>query len=329
MRLRPLVLIPLLPLILNCAKPKVVMSYIEPPRFYSGDIRKIAVLPLESRTLDGRLLASEIEAQLLQVRVKGRPYFRVVSRTEISKVLSELKFSSSGLTEDQVELGRLLKAEGILTGTAEYKYEVSYYLEIRTVCLQTKGSGIIKECVKTVKRRVPCQLKRVEVLFLPKLVDVEKGEVVYSRKIVTSAQDKYCADYNHIPQTSIKLLSRAKAKAIEELIRDIAPHRVYVQDQFMDDEEGVKEKELFKRAIDLAKDKKVERACSIFNQIASETYAVLYNRALCAELRGDLSLAQELYRRSLSLKDEERIRKALERVRFRRLKEVELRNLVK
>ncbi len=317
-----------LALLSACAKPKAKITYLELPRGYKGEIKKIAVLPFESRRLDGRILASEIEAELLQVRVNGRPYFKVVSRADIDKVLSEIKFSSSGLTSEQVELGKLLKAEGLLLGTADVTYSTDMFYRKKKECIETKGSGLIKECVRYEERNVPCQTRFVRLTLVPKLIDVERGEVVYSRRIVKEAKHTYCRGDWREPKSFSELLSEAKTQAIKELIKDIAPYRVTVVAEFIDDDKGVKEKDIFKEAIELAKKGKAREACRLFKGINSRTYAVLYNKGLCMELEGDLRGARDLYFEAKKLKSDVRIENALGRVIERMQKEAQLRELV-
>ncbi len=305
-------------LLFSCAKPKVKLSYVEPPKEYRGSIRKIAVLPFESRSLDGRLFSAEVSAELLKVKVDGEPYFKLVSRAEIDRVLSELKFSSSGLTEESARLGRLLKAEGILTGVLEVSKNVVPYREKRFRCVKTEGSGLIKKCVQSVEYYVSCRRYELELLMIPKLIDVERGEIVYSKKILKRVSDRYCSDEGRSVPSFSWMLERATAEAIRELVEDIAPHRVSVVAEFIDDDEGIGDRKSFERAIDLAKEGKISEACGIFESLREKTYALLYNRGLCAELEGDLDRALELYTEALSLRREERVEEALRRLKARK-----------
>ncbi len=313
-------LLPILAVVLlfSCAKPKVKLSYVEPPREYRGSIRKIAVLPFESRSMDGRLFSAEVSAELLKVKVDGKPYFKLVSRTEIDRVLSELKFSSSGLTEESARLGRLLNAEGILTGVVEVSRSVVPYREKRFRCVKTEGSGLIKKCVQSVEYYVSCRRYELELLMIPKLIDVERGEIVYSRKILKRVSDRHCSDEGRSVPSFSWMLERATAEAVRELVEDIAPHRVSVVAEFIDDDEGIGDRKNFEKAIELAKEGKISEACGIFESLKEKTYALLYNRGLCAELEGDLDSALELYTEALSLRRDERVEEALRRLKVRK-----------
>ncbi len=322
-------LIAVFALLLSCTKPKVTLTYTEPPREYRGYIRRIAVLPFEGNKIDGRSLASEIEAELLSVRLKGKRYFKLITRSDIDKVLNELKFSSSGMTERPTELGRLLNAEGILTGYVDYSYVSSPYYERRYACLKTKGSGMIKECTKYRKYYVKCNVRNVKFLFIPKLIDVARGEIVYSKKIEKTAKAKHCEDYSNPMVSFGELLSQARKEAIRELVIDIAPHNMRVVVEFMDDDEGIGEKKEFEIALELAKEGRLEKSCSLFYQLRSRNYAVLYNLGICAELNGDLEKAESYYRKAMKLRKDERIEKALSRVLLRMYKERELQSLIK
>ncbi|RLJ70720.1 hypothetical protein BCF55_1002 [Hydrogenivirga caldilitoris] len=316
-------------LLFSCAKPRVNISYLEPPRRYEGGLKKLAVLPFESTSMDGKAFASELEAELLQVNVEGKPYFSLVSRNEIDKVVNELKFSSSGFTGESSELGRLLKAEGLLTGVVEYASGTGTYYEKRFRCTKTKGSGLIKECVDAVEYPVRCRTYELEFSMVPKLISVERGKILYSRRITRHYTEKHCDDYGYPPPSFSRMLDRAKGEAIRELIEDIAPHPVTVVAEFIDDDEGVKDRNSFEKAIELAEDGRVEEACSLFRAIKGDAYALFYNKGLCAELEGKLESAEELYRKALLIREDERIRRALNRVTLRRLKREKLESLVK
>jgi tetratricopeptide (TPR) repeat protein len=305
-------------MMLSCAKPKAVLTYTEPPKYYRGTIGSIAVLPFDGKGVDGNMIAAEIEASLLRAGKKGKPPFKVVSRSYIDRVISELRLSSSGLTAESLELGRLLKAEGLLLGSAELLHGSEFFYRRVSECVETKGSGLIKECVRYVERSVPCSKRFVQLTLVPKLIDVERGEVVYSRRIVSTKLDVHCAGDWGQPKSLAELFSEAKAEAIGELVRDIAPYRVSITVEFMDEYESIAGKALFEKAIDLIKEGRIEEACRLFDEIEEEDYSLLYNKGLCREIEGDLEKAEELYRRALSLKHDRNVESALRRVERRR-----------
>ena len=318
-------------LLSSCAKPGAKITYVELPRQYVGDIRTLAVLPFEGRGVDGHMLASEIEAELLQMRVGGEPYFRVVSRANIDKVLSEITLSLEGITDEKLKLGKLLNADGLLLGSAEADYFVRHFYRKGRRCVETKSSGFISKCVRYVEHYIPCRTKKVIFTLIPKLIDVKKGQVVYSRKIVKKSKASYCYDHHSYrePKTMQELLLEAKNKAIRELIRDISPYRVTLYVEFEQDPMGIKEKEIFNRALELAKEGKTLQACELFNSITSYTYAVLYNRGVCAELKGDLRRARDLYLKARAVSKSFRVEQALSRVNTRIYREKKLKGSVK
>jgi len=62
-------------------------------------IREVAVLPFDGR--EGTEFALEIEGALSGIRVSQRPFFTVLERAKLEKVLSEMKLSQSGLVDEK------------------------------------------------------------------------------------------------------------------------------------------------------------------------------------------------------------------------------------
>jgi len=79
---------------------------------------KVAIYPLQN---DYYGATDSIIAELYKLG------FQVVERTELYRVLSEMKFSMSGMTEyDQIEAGKLLNVDVIIVGSVYTKYKPYY-----------------------------------------------------------------------------------------------------------------------------------------------------------------------------------------------------------
>jgi hypothetical protein len=75
---------------------------------------RVAILPFEDAAAQvgsGEIVASIFETTLLS---KGK--FEIVERRQLDKILDEQKLSSSGLVEDPVSVGRLVKADVVVVG---------------------------------------------------------------------------------------------------------------------------------------------------------------------------------------------------------------------
>jgi WD40 repeat protein len=90
----------------------------EQPLIASGPQRTMAVMYFEYNNVDEP--TSRTVTTLLESRLAGSPYVRLLERNQIDKILDELKLQASGLTESQViEIGKLAEAQFMLIGSVD------------------------------------------------------------------------------------------------------------------------------------------------------------------------------------------------------------------
>jgi curli biogenesis system outer membrane secretion channel CsgG len=76
--------------------------------------RDLAVIPFKNDNVN---FSGRLETKLANVRIKNKPYFKVVNRDRIGSVLRELKFQSSDLVgKKAAKLGKLAGAQVLITG---------------------------------------------------------------------------------------------------------------------------------------------------------------------------------------------------------------------
>ncbi len=113
----------------GCAT-KVPVNMLKPANYHEAAMAKtVAVVPFNGT--GGREFASEIEGVLGSINIDDRQYFTLIDRTSLDQVMSEMKFSHSGLVDPSkaVELGKMLGAQGIYSGTVQQSFKSSYYRE--------------------------------------------------------------------------------------------------------------------------------------------------------------------------------------------------------
>ena len=294
----------------GCAT-KVRINMLEPASSHEASLAKtVAVLPFYGP--GGREFTSEFESVLAGIGIDDKPYFTLVDRASIDKVLSELKLSQSGLVDESTaaKLGNLIGAQGIYTGVvAQNTSTDSPFWEWRQTCAQyeekrdRQGRLIQGRCVRWRQYQVGCVRRAAVFSVSPRLVEVETGRVLYSRTLTAQAESTGCED-TRPAENSLSLLARAKESVKAEFRRDVAPYYVTREIRLMDDTDGIGSadaKDKLTRAMDYAQRGRLDAACELWGQariLAPGAYALLYNLGVCAESRGDLDAALSLYRQS-------------------------------
>jgi hypothetical protein len=289
-------------------------------------IKSIAVLPFEGT--GGRDVAVEIEAILASVKIADVPYFRVVERQRLDAVLKEIRLSQSGLvtSEQASRLGRLLGVQGIYVGTvAVPAVNHSYTQETRTVCAEqdTKKNFLgLPMCKRTVDSKVSCTRTEASYVLIPKLIDVESGQIVFSNTYKESATASSCSDSTTPAPVEGQLLEQAKSTVLDRFRRAIAPSYARLNIQLMESDAGIGEdvaKRKLAQGLEFAKANRLDRACELWREAGSSverSVSLAYDLGICAEAGGDIRRAAELYQQAdlLLEKPDDRVSLALTRI---------------
>ncbi len=301
----------------------------------ASQIKSIAVLPFsvnvegKDASKESTEFASQLESVLASVIIDDKSYFKLVDRLTVNRVIQEQKFKVSVLPSDDeaVQIGKFIGVRGIYTGIL---YPVSKseknYQEERVECDKKNN------CTK---RYVTCIQRKLTFSFIPRLIDVETGRVVYSRTITV---DKVSSGCNVSSLQSFEELERsAKKEALMEFIRDVAPYYVNMKFDLVDSEDNIKsreDKKKFNTALEFAKKNRIDRACSIWGEIYErnqKSISLTYNLGVCKELSGDLAGALDFYQKadSLTQKPIDLINEALERVKLQIERQERLKQQIK
>ncbi len=293
----------------GCAT-KVRVNMLQPAQYHEASLTKaVAVTPFSGP--GGREFAAELEGVLSGIGIDDKAYFTLVDRASIDKVISEMKFSQSGLVDEKTaaQLGKLVGAQGIYTGLINANgHDDTRYQETRQECARyeqkkdNKGN-VYSVCAQWRNYYVRCVKRVATFAVTPRLVDVTTGRVLYSRTLSATTQSAGCADTRPV-QSEMVLLDQARAQVKDQFRRDVAPYYVTREIRLKDDTAGIESKDAkdkLKRGMDYADKGRLDAACELWGEarnLAPGSFALLYNLAVCAESRGDLDAALNLYRQS-------------------------------
>lgn len=298
-------------LILSGCATKVRVNMLQPAQYHEASLTKsVAVLPFSGP--GGSEFSAELESVLSGVGIDDKQYFTLVDRASVDKVISEMKFSQSGLVNEKtaVKLGRMVGAQGIYTGVVNRNnYDDSSYTEKRSTCTRyeqkrdDKGNTYRGACLQWRNYQVRCTKRVAHFAVTPKLIDVTTGRVLYARNLSSMTDSTACEDQNPI-QSEMVLLEKAKEQVKKEFRRDIAPYYITREISLKDATDGINSpeaKDKLKRGMEYADKGRMDSACELWGEarnLASGSYALLYNLGVCAESRGDLEAALSLYKQS-------------------------------
>ncbi|MBW1792044.1 MAG: hypothetical protein JRJ14_07250, partial [Deltaproteobacteria bacterium] len=263
------------------------------------------------------------EALLVKIHVNGKPYFSVVERSAIWKIMREQSLHLSGAVDQKtaVKVGRLLGAEGVILGTvARNITEDGRYSETRSKCVSRDKDG---KCKKKRRYSVNCTQRDAYFSFIPKVVNVATGEIVASETLTAHTTDKVCRDSSQPLRGKREMLAEAKSQAISKFRRIIAPYKVRVEIVLLEDDDTdppEAAEDRIERGIEWAEAGRMDRACELWHEacnIHPKGYAIHYLLGVCAETSGDLEEALKCYQKADRLTGEpvEEINEALGRVR--------------
>ncbi|MBT9465526.1 CsgG/HfaB family protein [Hydrogenophaga sp.] len=314
----PLLLLTVVGMIAGCAAPvtKVGVNVLEPAKSSEATrIRRVAVMQFEAK--DRVDVTGDIETMLAGILVDERRYFEVVERRQLNALLGELRLGERGLLENSTvsQVGKMLGANGVYLGkvtSASWSDQRSN--ERRSVCSQReikrdkKGKSYDAGCARWRETSASCTTRIATFEFLPKLVSIETGTIVYSRAHSGEVTSKSCREPDtgaSAPITSgEQLLLNAKMVAMDSFRRDVAPMATARTLDVLGPGERIgapQMRERFNNASAFAKEGRLDRACEMWRDVAvseQNSPELFYNLGVCAEVTGDLESASNFYARA-------------------------------
>lgn len=313
-RLKRLVLIFVLASLLvagGCIFPSTVqVSVFKPPPVDVGTIKIIAICPFQGP--DGDAAAHKLITKLFEEEV-----FSPLEGEKVNASINAMGLGKIWITSQSraVELGKTLKAEGVIFGSVDEftvedskteqkvtKYRRRSWFEIFILSLFTRGSVSRKEPYDVY---LPCTLRHLKMTITFRMINAESAKLVTVKSITREFERKIIYDPDN-PQrlkSEDELLDELVDEITTSFIRLISPY--YVIEWKVWESTGVKkgkiarnyfENELFTEAAEIL-DGIMEGPQLEPEQLA----AIYYNRGLIYEISGDLSKAKEYYEKASSI----------------------------
>ena len=304
-------------LLSGCASVKVAKE-VEYPARQSGMVntKKLAVFNINGDS--NGIFTGQVESYLHNVQVRGAPYFEVLDRQTLDKIIAEQRMvSRSGLfnEKDAVKLGKLSGADTLITGSVSMpSMVVSHTTKTEQQCLDDK-------CKQKQDIHIACVDKSAPVEFSLKAVSVQKGSILFTQTYTGKGGSHECdsgqtqsernrgellgllkgkdTEYNGIISEA-ELRNMATTYILDNLRKDVAPYTVTLNIEFMEKDDFMSQatKDKMGGALEYIKQGRMDRACEIFKDaMASDTNSptLYYNSGVCAEVGGDLDKAEILF----------------------------------
>ncbi len=266
--------------------------------------KKIAVSPFHNDRVG---LSSKIESSISRKRIDGKHYFTTISRGDINKILKEQRLQNSGLLNEStlVQIGELVGAQALVNGsiTTASSSDTRYY-ETRVKCSD-------KKCKNTYEYRVGCTKRVVTLAAQVKMVDIEKGDIIYADTLSNTNRYYHCSDdSNTLPSRQQGLNTLANRISIN-FVHKLAPYYKIYYVELLDEPEidyTDKQEEMLEHALVYIEHKRYKKAEQLFSQLLQSTqeqcYVAAYNLGIIKEVQGDLDSAGQLYALSDNLTSE-------------------------
>ena len=314
----------LLFLIIGCAQ-KTTIKAIKASQVTDKSIINIGVLPF---TNDNIGQSSQIDSEISNIQINGKPYFNLIHRNNLQKIMSEKRLNDSGLVDliKKRNTKGLSGIETLVTGKVNISdISSSNYIESRISnrCAEyAKNKEGKKYCIKYREYNVRCKSNTYTVNTKIKLIKVSNSVILFTNNYSASNTLSTCIDQNTVLLTKEAQNIKLAANIAKQLIKDIAPSYVYFKVVLLEDPDidyTTKDKLLLKSSLALIKVKRVKKANELLKKLVKHTknksYVSVYNLAVTEEALGNIKGALALYIQaediSLSSKPQDEISQAI------------------
>lgn len=234
------------------------------------EVQAIAVDRFGGR--DGEELSFELEKKLSDIAIFDQPYFDVVNdRSAIEPEITLRGLVTSGVDE----------------------FETT---EKRTRCVQRNDDD---ECTLRKDVNVNCIKRVVEVLAQVRAEDYTDGRNIYSKSFPRESSQSICFGDDKEFKSSTSVIRGLISGVAFAVRRELAPTQYQREVRVLESRKKMEkaDKKFFKAAIKMTKSNEDE-ACRMWDEAGANGLvhvSLAFNRALCAEKRGDLDYAMKLY----------------------------------
>ena len=297
----------------GCAQ-KVNVRALEPAEVNGAAMTKIiAVTPFQN---DHVRLADKIETTISKQRIDGKPYFTLVNRTDMNKVLAEQRLQNSGLIDDStaVQVGNLLSAQAIISGSLNptTMHDDRYY-QTRRKCKDDRCWDV----------RVTCMKRTIALSAQIRMIDITTANVIYADTVSRQHRWSRCSDDQRtIPSKEAGAQYLANSIA-NNFAYKLTPHYRNISVVLLDDpdlEYSDLQEKLLENSLLYIEQNRYDKAEKLLRRLSESTneqsYVPLYNIGVIYEARGNFSEAQHYYRAAdeLTIEPVEEINYAINRI---------------
>ncbi len=274
--------------------------------------RRIAVMPFKHDRIG---LSDKITALLANQTVNSKPYFTLLSRKNLNKILTEQKLQSSQLinANTATKVGKLIGAQALVTGGIGIQSASSKrYYQAKKECLNFSKKNL--ECTLWHVYKVVCYATQATLSANINIVNIQTGSIIYSDTLSKNYNGDSCKNRNinlyllSINIGSNKLLSKGQAlnlltsQIAHEFINNLIPHYIHFKVTLLDDikiDVTSEQKDALKNALLFIKANRLNKAKTILEQLMfklhGKSYVIAYDLGTVDEALGELNKAKKLY----------------------------------
>lgn len=276
--------------------------------------KKLAVSPFDNDRIG---LSSKVEAELSAQRVDGKPYFTLISRLDLAKIIDEQKYQNNGLLnpDDAVEVGNLMGAQAIISGhVSSPSIQDTGFYEPRTRCNKEKCWVVQIRCTKRLAG-LSAQIR---------MVDVARGDIIYAETLEEHVQWKHCNDDSQaMPSRQIAADYLAGIIA-RRFAYKLTPHYISFEVELLEDPDidyTDEQEDLLEHSLTYVEQQRYDKAEQLLRHLLETTdnrsYVPFYNLGVLYEAHGNYREAQNYYDAAdnLTMEPVEAISAAVVRIR--------------
>ena len=300
----------------GCAQ-KVSMRALEPAEIdRAAYTKKVAVTDFYNDRVG---LSSKIEVNLSSVRIDNKSYFTMVSRSDFNKIIKEQRIQNSGLIDPTtaVDIGNLIGAQAIVSGhVGNTTSQDSYFYEERVRCAD-------KKCKELQYYNVRCKKRIVGLSAELRIVDVEKGDIIYAETMNPTSTFKHCSDDSRAMPSRAMAAQKLATYIASSFTYKLTPHYRSFHVTLLEDPDldyTDRQEKLLEVSLQYIEQSRYDKAEQFLIQLIDSTkaqsYVPIYNLGVIKEASGKYQEAKELYAQAdhLMIEPVEEINKAVVRI---------------
>jgi curli biogenesis system outer membrane secretion channel CsgG len=285
----------LLFLLSGCAQ-KVDVRALEPAEIDRiAYTRKITVTNFQNDKVG---LSNKIEANLASLLIDNKNYFTIISRNDFDKIIKEQEIQNSGLVEEGAALsvGELIGAEAIISGNVSSPTsQDTHFVETRSKC----GD---KKCSYFVYYKVNCKNRAVGLSAEVRIVDIEKGDVIFADRLTRDAIYKHCSDYSSALPSTEMAAQKLSASMADEFTHRLSPHYKTFSVTLLEEPDldyNDEQEKLLEVSLEYIEQGRYDKAEGYLGELIdtteSQSYVAFYNLGVIKEAQGKYAEAKEYY----------------------------------